>query len=60
MNIYTLKGQPNLQTDPMQKKLNHVSIDECDIVTPIIQAHATHRCAHSNPSPFVSPNTNNA
>jgi len=60
MNIYTLKGRLDIQTDPMQKNLNHVSIDECDIVTLIIQTHATHRCTHSNPSPFVSPNTSNA
>jgi len=60
MNIYTLRGQPNLQTDPMQKFENHVSIDECDIITSIIQVHASHRCAQSNPSSFVSPRTSNA
>ncbi len=55
MNIYTLKGQPHLQTDPMQKFEDHVSVNGCDIVTLIIQAHASNRCTHSNPSPFVSP-----
>jgi hypothetical protein len=60
MNIYTLRGQPHLQTDPMQKFENHVSIDECDIFTPMIQVHARNRCTHSNPSPFVSLETSNA